>query len=189
MTTINNLDKSLLHEIAHANTTSEAIFLTLALRERKRYETDLRRLRQELVREGFKIVSTDFNHTFKRLADAGVGEYVQAPGQLPRFKWHFNTIDTCYLALGEARANKIKAEKSLKKKQTDALSPKSPVRVVPTKQKRAKRPLPLAITAPTSMPRHLTVVLPGGRIIDITAPNDLTSDESKYITTQLVKAL
>ena len=112
--TMKELNQKTLNKIAHRSTTSEAVFSLLALRERSRGETDLRRLRNELVEEGFRVVPDEFLDTFRDLASVGVGELIEAKSGVPaRFKWHFSLKDISRKAL-ESQTKTIPAPKLLK---------------------------------------------------------------------------
>jgi enterochelin esterase-like enzyme len=57
-------------------TLGEAIFKTLAGRERPRRITDLRRLKQDLTEEGISVNTREFNLFFKALEAAGCGRLI-----------------------------------------------------------------------------------------------------------------
>lgn len=86
----NKLNKEILSKIAHRSKTAEAVFGVLAVRDRAREDTDLRRLKNRLIDEGFRVVPAEFLETFKELDRAGVGRLVQKAGEPPRFRWNYN---------------------------------------------------------------------------------------------------
>ncbi len=90
---IKELNKSDLSKIAKKNGTSEAVFSVIALRERNRQETNLRRLRDELLAEGFKVVPNEFTAIFRDLAKAGIGDLVSEKGKPAKFRWNFAMKD------------------------------------------------------------------------------------------------
>lgn len=84
------LDSKAVQEIANANPTSEALFVSLSRRERNRSEIDVERMRQNLVAEGFHIVPEAVVETFVSLHNAGIGELVKGKsGRASRFRFHF----------------------------------------------------------------------------------------------------
>lgn len=89
MTTRPELNKTELKNLAEKSDTAGAVFTVLALRERNRTETDLRRLRNELTDEGFKVIPQELTDIFKDLDKMGIGRLMTKPGQPPRFKWFF----------------------------------------------------------------------------------------------------
>lgn len=82
---MNQINKQALSKIAKRTLTSEAVFTFLGCRERNRGDTNLTRLKYDLIEENFKIIPEDFMDTFKDLEAAGLGQIIQ--GKKPRFKW------------------------------------------------------------------------------------------------------
>lgn len=193
MTRTKKMNKKALYDIAHKNPTSEAIFLTLATRERKRFETDLRRLRLELANEGFKVVPTDFNQVFIDLTDAGVGIFTNEQGHPPRFKWHFNSVDTSYAALGETKAKVIQEEKLKNKKLTVAKPRPQPVKKPEQQQKVSpirmanlyKKPEVIEAKAPSNNTTILKLIMPNGK----TAEMSMTKEDAKDVVDHFLRAL
>lgn len=146
------LNKSELGKVAHKNATSEAVFNVLAIRERNREETDLRRLRNQLVEEGFKIVPEEFKDTFQALAKAGVGELVAAHNGHPaRFKWHFSLIE-----VGQAGLQTKPAE-------VKPLKVVAPIKAKPTEA-------------------HIMITLANGRSVQVSLPTDLSQEEASLVS-------
>lgn len=88
MTTLNG---SALKEIAHANPTAEAITLALAVRKRFRHVSNLRGMKNSLLKRNEKVVDEDYMRYWKQLEEAGVGSVVHGrKGNPDRFEWNFN---------------------------------------------------------------------------------------------------
>lgn len=80
-----------LKEISHKNRTAEVTMTALAMRERVRNFSDIPRTRAKLIKEGEKIVETDYLQLWKDLQTAGVGVIVYGSNKRPnRFQWHFS---------------------------------------------------------------------------------------------------
>ena len=101
--TTKGIDTAAVMEIAHKNPTSEAVFTVLALRERARGETDLRRLKDELRREGFAVVPQHFNTVFESLAKQAFGEVTFKGDEPIKFKWHYSLKEVAQTAFGGKR--------------------------------------------------------------------------------------
>jgi hypothetical protein len=94
-----------LKDLAKKSDTAEAIFNTLAKRERNRDVTDLRRLKTELVEEGYEVIPDEFTETFRALSNFGLGEMVKQPGKNPVFKWKAGLVEVGKAALGETETS------------------------------------------------------------------------------------
>lgn len=80
-----------LKELSHKNRTAEVTMTALAVRERNRTFSDIQRTRAKLIKEGEKIVESDYMQLWKDLQDAGVGVIVYgSKKRADRFEWHFS---------------------------------------------------------------------------------------------------
>lgn len=95
------LNKAVIKRIVNKSETAEGFFTLLASRERCKARLDLRRIRQDMLAEGFKVVPEEFDETFRELAAAGMGKYIRKAGQPPRFQWSFSARDIATIALSE----------------------------------------------------------------------------------------
>lgn len=85
------LEKAKLAVIGHKNETSALLMKTFASRERVRSSTDLRRVKQNLMREGATIVQNDYMQFWKDLQAAGAGTIVYGTRGAPnRFEWGYS---------------------------------------------------------------------------------------------------
>lgn len=144
-------------QIAYRNKTSEAVFNLLAVRERNRGLTDLRRLKNQLIEEGFKIIPDEFIQTFRDLAKVGVGDLSEKAGQPAQFRWHYGLKDVGKTAIEGHKA--------------------AP----------APQPIPIKAAIRTSSTSRLAVVLGKGRVATIATPTDLTADEISLLIDLLKK--
>lgn len=148
-----NLDPKVVKEIAQSNMTSEAFFLALSLRERNREEIDVGRTREQLIHEGFKVVTEDLIDTMKRLDKAGVGQLVlDKVGKPVRFKWHFGLKEVAKAGLEGLNIQKL----------------------VKAKTEVASKPI-------TQGSNTTVVIMSDKRKATITVPADLTEAEARII--------
>lgn len=176
--TTKQLDKQTLNKIAYKNETAKDVFLALASRERSRPETDLRRFKSVLLKEGFKIVPDEFTATFKELANTGVGEFVHKPGQPPRFRWHFNLITIGVLGLGEDKASE---KISLIKKNSP---PRMVDRRKPVEREfMAEKPVQVINLASNTVVAMLT----NNRSAKMEIPQDISKEEAKLLADTILR--
>lgn len=110
MKTAVTLKGSELKAIAYKTTTSIAAVNALASRERIRHESDITRMRSQLVRNGEKIVDTDFMQFFKDLEKSGVGSIVYGRrGKPTKFAWYYSlkAISKCMLEGTDVQVTKV----------------------------------------------------------------------------------
>jgi hypothetical protein len=94
------LDGVQLKKVAHASHTAEVTITALAIRERLRPFSDITRTKNQLVRNGEKIVEADYMNFWKGLQDAGVGVIVYGrKGKPDRFEWHYSMKKVAKAAL------------------------------------------------------------------------------------------
>lgn len=85
--------------IAEKNDTALNVFGILAQRQRYRKDTNLDKLRDQMRKEGMKLVDDDFKDLFVQLKKAGIGHLVTGPRKEPRFKWYYNLKDVAKSAI------------------------------------------------------------------------------------------
>ena len=109
--TIGIIDK--LKSLAASSGAAKAVFTTLAHRERPRSTNDLRRLKQEMLKEhGLDCDMQDFVDVFKALHSMKLGklELSKSPETPHRFHWHINSIQLAQAALGKKPSDTFKAK-------------------------------------------------------------------------------
>jgi hypothetical protein len=92
-----------LKQIYQTGPLAEAVFKTLASRQRPREFLDLTRLKDELLEQGYQVDKDDFLNIFKRLQEAGFGKLInkRSPTDHLRFRWgQWNLIEVGKRALG-----------------------------------------------------------------------------------------
>lgn len=85
------LNGAKLKQIAHASHTATVTMTSLALRERLRHSSDIVRTKNQLIREGEKIVDSDYMSMWEALQSEGVGSIVYGRKHKPdRFEWYYS---------------------------------------------------------------------------------------------------
>ena len=80
-----------LHAIAHKSHTATVVATSLALRSRLRHESDIARTKNALIRDGEKIVDSDYIQFWRDIQAAGAGVLVIGrKGMQDRFIWHYS---------------------------------------------------------------------------------------------------
>ena len=88
-----------IQQIANQNEAAKVVFSALGERQRFRRQTDLRRLMNNIMSGGQRLVEDDFMDVFKSLERAGVGSIIHRRGNHPpRFKWYYNLKDVAKAA-------------------------------------------------------------------------------------------
>lgn len=94
--------KEEIKHIAESTLTSQTVFGVLAKRERYRKETNLTKLHNQLMNQGFSIVEEDYINTFRSLEEKGAGVLIFGrKGKPNRFKWNYNLKGVAKMAKGE----------------------------------------------------------------------------------------
>lgn len=161
------LEGKLLKQVADANSTAEVVTTSLALRERLRHFSDIRRTKMDLIKNGEKIVDTDYKNFWKNLESLGIGSIIYGrKGNADRFEWHYNLKSVASAAMEgkDLELNKI--------------SPKSSEL---TNLKKA----PINLLKPLTKEKNVYVLLRDDFSINMNIPNDVTKQEIDLI----IKAL
>lgn len=170
-----NLNGKQLSVIGKKSHSAEVTLLSLALRERARDYSDIRRTKARLVKEGEKIIANDYMQFWKDLQDAGVGSIVYGRKNNPdRFEWHFSLKQVAKAALDGT---------------DEKLEPIKTIPVAKSKPKVIRRPA--KHTAPVSIPKQVMqeklvyVSLRRGFDLAIKLPGDVSKEEIETITKAL----
>jgi hypothetical protein len=116
MTQTVTLDGAKLKAIGHASHTAEVTMTALAMRERLRHFSDITRTRNQLVRNGERLVEEDYMAFWKSLQDAGVGVIVYGrKGRPDRFEWHYSLKKVAKASLEGTNESAEKIGGSIKK--------------------------------------------------------------------------
>lgn len=151
------LDGKTLKAIANKNHTSSVAATALAMRERIRTETDIKRTQSSLIRSGEKINKDDFLAFWEDLQNAGVGEIKYGRKNKPhRFNWFYSLKDVSKAML-EGVSPKVRAV-SNRTSQEEAVDPG----VEPLAQK-------------------IKFFLTPTRMVEVRAPDNLTEEEATKI--------
>ena len=94
------IDSETLKRISNANPTAEVVTYVLAMRQRIRAFSDLRRLKISLIRSKERIVESDYQQYWKDLEQAGFGSIVRGRnGNSDRFAWHYSLKEVAKAAI------------------------------------------------------------------------------------------
>lgn len=161
-----NMNKETLKKIAGKSGTAEAVFTVLGARERARTDIDLRRLRNELVSEGFKTVPAEFTAVFEDLAKAGLGELRRQKGKPARFAFYVNPIEVGKLGIdGRPAKPQLSAVKEAEKV------------IEPVEQAESSQPGLRVVAA----------MLGRGRSAEIKIPENLSKQEAHFLADTILK--
>lgn len=169
---IKNLDKNALGKIAYKNPTSEAIFTLVGTRQRARPEMDIRRMKAELLSEGFQVVPQEYLQTFRDMAELGIGELKEGKGQPPRWRWLFNQIEVAKVALANKPAEGVKHDPVVIKKATP---------------KAVEPPKPAVVAVPLPTVQLVVAYLSDGRLARMEMPTNLTGGEARILADTLLR--
>lgn len=181
------LNSNKLCSIANASHTAEVTITALALRKRLRHSSDIQRTRNNLIRNGEKIVDADYMAFWKSLATAGVGLIVNDENEKPsRFEWFFSMKIVAQAALegkdvSAERINVVKLS-ALQASATKAIPVKKQAKVIVM----AKRPTtkPAESTA-TAKDRFVYIPLRKDFCLEFTVPSNLSKEEIDFIKNAL----
>jgi hypothetical protein len=110
------LDVTKLKELARGNDLAHTVFRALESRERPRPVTDLRRLRQELIKTfGLAVNNDAYLSVFSSIQKAGAGalKVSKDPTVPPRFEWSHNHIELAREVLGITSSQKAARSETL----------------------------------------------------------------------------
>lgn len=163
-----------LKKLAHANHTATVTAMALASRERIRNFSDIRRTKAELIRQGEKIVDSDYIQFWKDLEAQGVGSIIYGRrGVKPdKFAWHYS--------LKAVSKSMIEGEDITVKRFPDApplrgSSPEQSSKIQRTAQ----------VGAPEPLTQKVTVVISTNRIIELRVPDNFTKAEAERVATAI----
>lgn len=96
-----NITNEKVKAICNASHTAEVVITSLGMRERLRLNSDIMRLKTQLVRGGEKIVDEDYLQFWKDLEIAGIGKIAlgRKGGKPVRFTWYCNLKDFAKVAI------------------------------------------------------------------------------------------
>lgn len=161
------LEGKLLKRIADANPTAEVVATSLALRERLRHFSDIRRTKMDLIKNGEKIVDNDYKKFWKDLESLGVGSIVYGrKGNPDRFEWHYNL---------KSVASAVIEGKDLELSRIDFKSAKKPEMIR----------TPIKLVKPSVTERNVYIMLRDGISLNLNVPSDLTKNEINLIVRAL----
>ena len=92
-------NQDVLKSVANQSNTSKSIFDAFASRKRFRSQTNLNKLRIDLLNKGERIDNDEYLETFKSLQDMGIGSLIIGRrGKPNRFKWNYSLKDVAKIA-------------------------------------------------------------------------------------------
>jgi hypothetical protein len=185
MTQTVTLDGKKLQQIANASHSATVAITALALRERLRHFSDINRTKTQLIREGEKIVDSDYMKMWKDLQEAGVGSIVYGrKGKPDRFEWHYSLKKVAKSALEgtNEEVHKLVPEKKSAKqaKPTKVIRRKLSVE---EKSQRANQSDAMNI----GNEKLVFIPLRKGFNLEFTLPRDFSRDEAEIISQALHK--
>jgi hypothetical protein len=161
---MDKMNREDLIRIAKKSPTAEAIFTVLGARERARTDLDLRRLRNELVAEGFKVVPAAFEETFAELAKAGVVELKKEKGKATRTRFLMSPVTVGKIGVDGKPATPQLAVSP----ETPAVAPQAPI-VAPARSMR------------------VVCVLGSGRQARCEVPDNMSAEEAKFLAEAILQ--
>lgn len=97
---MNALNGTTLNEIATATPTAKIVTQKLADRQRLRHVTDISRIRNDLVKDGSRIVDEEYMAYWKQLQNQKIGNIIYGrKGKPNRFEWHYSLKSVAQAAL------------------------------------------------------------------------------------------
>lgn len=160
------INKQSIERIAKKNPTAEAIFTLLGCRERNRGDTNINRLKYDLLDEQFQVVPEDLISTFKELERLGIGKLAGH-----RFKWFVSLKDVGAAGLG--KGGDIKTQARAPREMTTQVAVSGTTEV--------------AKTSFVVQTKSLIVALAPHRTITVAFPTDITPDEIRFIAGKMLK--
>lgn len=89
-----------LNQIATASDTAKTVTELLASRQRLRHVTDISRVRNDLVKDGSRIVDEEYMAYWKQLQTQKIGNIIYGrKGKPNRFEWHYSLKSVAQAAL------------------------------------------------------------------------------------------
>lgn len=162
------LEGKLLKQVAGANSTAEVVATSLALRERLRHFSDIRRTKMDLIKSGEKIVDSDYKKFWKDLEALGVGSIVYGrKGNPDRFEWHYNLKSVASAAIEGKDLELTKINFKPMKLSV------APIEI--------KRNAPIKLLKPEFTERNVYIMLRDGISLNLKVPVDLTRNEINLI--------
>lgn len=155
------LEGKLLKQVANANSTAGVVATSLALRERLRHFSDIRRTKMGLIKRGEKIVDNDYKKFWKDLEALGVGSIVYGrKGNADRFEWHYNLKRIASAAIDgtDIELNRIEI-----------------------KDNQPTTKIPIKLVKPGVTQRNVYIMLRDGISLNLNVPSDLTKNEIDLI--------
>jgi hypothetical protein len=151
-----NLDLSPVRELYRSMPIAKAVFKTLAERDRPRMTTDLRRLRLEMVNDGYPIDKSEFMKLFEELQDMGLGSLInpRRENDTHRFKWRYNLLHVAKAATSKGKTQPLQ---------------------------RAIAPAPPPIERQAARPARTMAIPFRQGLLELPVPEGLSKDEAEYI--------
>lgn len=108
---MNALKGTTLNEIATATPTAQIVTQKLADRQRLRHVTDISRIRNDLVKDGERIVDAEYMAYWKQLQTQKIGNIIYGrKGKPNRFEWYYSLKSVAQAALESKDVNLEKLE-------------------------------------------------------------------------------
>lgn len=159
------LDGNKLKEIASRNETASITANSLATRERIRHHSDIIRTRAQLVRDGQRIVDSDYMQFWKELENAGVGSLIFGrKGKPNRFAWHFS-LKSIAKSMLEGTNEKVAGRTSKKLQSVEPAQQSS-------KQENGNM---------EPLTQKVTFVLSATRVVELRVPDNFTKAEADKV--------
>lgn len=184
MTQTVTLNGKQLHGIAHASHTATVTITALALRERLRHFSDINRTKTQLIRQGEKIVDSDYSQMWKDLQAAGVGSIIYGRrGKPDRFEWHYSLKKVAKAALEGTNEEVQKLANAPTKSKSKLVKSKSrPKLYAVEKADRAKQADSVNVGRGLKM---VCIALRKDFNVEFTLPANITKDEASFISSYI----
>ena len=193
---VDTIPGKMLKEIALKSKTAEIAAYALYMRRRLTRDTDIPRLKYDLIKDGHKVINEDFDQLWDDLQRAGMGVLVHGRnGQPNRFEWFYNMRLVAQAALDGkdypssekpnppdnntrvARA-KVQSKRGIEPKiKVQQISPVMLQRAVPQKD--------TVQNTSSSKMQKVYVAMPDGDILPLLVPSDASESQIEAMINKL----
>lgn len=170
-----------LYELAHNNKTADAVVHALAVRQRLRHFIDMRRMKYDLKKEGFKIEDKHFSRIWKEWEKLGLGTI--QPGRTGNDDLFVMNYDMRKVAEASLKGTDLDEGDLKKGIVLNAARTKS------EPKKRGRKPK-VVTSIPISHPAKQVIVgLDNDRVFKIELPEGLTKEDLNRISSTISQSI
>lgn len=173
-----------LYKLAHESKTADAVVHALASRERLRHFIDIRRMRYDLKKEGFKIIDSEYMNLWREWEKMGLGSIVRGRiGKDDRFVMNYDMRRVAEASIKGTDLGSEDVKKGVVLKAVAAVT-----------KRRGRKPKAETLQQTVSLvnanqSKQVIIGLDNNTIIKIDLPFGITKDDIKRITNTLNQAI